>query len=371
MDSGEIVDTLIALGCDPHDIRPYQGNVASPCPMAPWTHLKDGQVEGEGRPGEPSLMVKISPDEPSLYKCWSIACGYQGLFKNLVVAVFRKAGKPHELADLVIRVLDREKIDFNKVLDRTGNLYKPKRVKPLTPEAFESKIEVWDEVELQSFQRLAKKSLFFGRGGTRRQAKKWGIVYDPFKQRVVFPIRRHDGALVGLVGRATKPDQKRKYQNYWGFGKTKFVYGEQFVPDDVPGLIVVEGMLDVIAVERAIEGHPKYGDYRPVGLFGSDFSPRQRKKLLTWQTTVIVFLDSDRAGVQGAQKVIEGCAGRTLVLHVDTPKELNGRKVKDAGDMTSEEIIKLLDDAVPSLGDSDEEAGNPGERREGIGQRHV
>lgn len=352
MDAGEIINTLTALGIDHSTISPFKGNIASTCPLAPWTHLKEGQLPGEGHDSTAGLSVKISPDEPSLFKCWSQSCGEQGLFKNLVVKVFRKLGKPHELADLVLKVLDREKVDFIKTLDRAGNLFKPRpRRIQLSPEAVEEKMEVWDEVELEAFQSLAKKSLFYKRGGTKAQAKRWGIVYDPYKQRVVFPIRRYDGSLVGLVGRATKDGQKRKYQNYWGFGKTKFLYGENFVPDDVPGLIVVEGMLDVIAVERAIKDHPKYGDFRPVGLFGSDFSPRQRKKLLSWRTSIYVFMDSDGAGIQGAKKVIEGCAGRTLVLHVDTPRKLNGRKVKDAGDMTPEEIIELLDNANPTVGE--------------------
>lgn len=366
MDEGEIINTLVALGIDHSSIAPFKGNVATSCPLGPWNHLKEGQAPGEGHDGGASCSIKISPDEPSLFRCWSQSCGEQGMFKNLVVKVFRKRGKPHALAELVIKVLDREKVDFIKTLDRTGNLFKPKRLAKLSPEAVEATMEVWEEENLEAFKPLGKGSLFFKRGGTKRQAKQWEIVYDPYQHRVVFPIRRHDQALVGLVGRATKEGQKQKYKNYWGFGKTKFLYGENFVPDDVRGLIVVEGMLDVLAIERAIKGHPKYGEFRPLGLFGSDLSPRQRKKLLSWRTSVYVFLDSDGAGIQGARKVIEACSGRTLVMHVDTPRKLHGRKVKDAGDLTPEEIVKLLDDAAPTLGEeNDEETVRSGQRREG------
>lgn len=86
-----------------------------------------------------------------------------------------------------------------------------------------------------------------------------GRVYDRFRGRVMFPIRDHLGRLVGFGGRVLG-DEKPKYLNTPEtevFHKGELLYGLNLAREGMrdqtsaPELVVVEGYMDVIAMQQA------------------------------------------------------------------------------------------------------------------------
>jgi DNA primase len=84
-----------------------------------------------------------------------------------------------------------------------------------------------------------------------------GRVYDRFRGRVMFPIRDHLGRLCGFGGRVLG-DEKPKYLNTpetEAFRKGELLYGlnlsRETLKTDGAELIVVEGYMDVIAMQQA------------------------------------------------------------------------------------------------------------------------
>jgi DNA primase len=86
-----------------------------------------------------------------------------------------------------------------------------------------------------------------------------GRIYDRFRGRVIFPIRDHLGRLSGFGGRVLG-DEKPKYLNTpetEAFRKGELLYGLNLAREHLKGsqtggeLIVVEGYMDVIAMQQA------------------------------------------------------------------------------------------------------------------------
>lgn len=328
MDADGIVRVLAALGVEGTRIKPFKKNVSTPCPLAPWTHLKPGQKLGQGYDSSPSCTVEIVDGGPSRFKCWSSSCGRQGQFKQLVFEVWEALDKPGgDVIDLVDQVLLSERWSIDKELRETAELFAPgsKKIviagKIVDTAANEELEEVWADDELEEFKASEVPKAFFEiRPGLKRfDARLWEIGYDDYMHRMVIPVRRKDGKLVGLQGRATQKGQVPKYHNYWGFMKSKFLYGEHRLSKAgkaLTGVILLEGPPDVWVLRRALRSHPTYRTMCPLGLFGTTLSDDQAERVLAKNVPIYVFFDGDESGLEGTRRVVRRLAGRVRVFVV-------------------------------------------------------
>jgi DNA primase len=139
----------------------------------------------------------------------------------------------------------------------------------------------------------------FDRGFLPDTLAKWEFGYDARTDRVVFAVRDEKGRLVGFKGRAydhREPkylvlgDTPQKPGRYgWDrYFVSKIVFGAHRVPPNCP-LIVCEGELNVVALDQRI-------DSPAVAINGSHFSQTQAKIIRNIASSVILFLDCDKAG---------------------------------------------------------------------------
>ncbi|MGL5617707.1 MAG: DNA primase [Metamycoplasmataceae bacterium] len=117
--------------------------------------------------------------------------------------------------------------------------------------------------------------------------------------RIVFPIKNEFGDIVGLSSRSLDPNEKiYKYINSGDslvFNKSSIIYNFWRAKEAGKELYLVEGFMDVIAFARV-------GLNNAVALMGTSISETHISKLKNH--SVVLFLDSDTAGLQATNKSI-------------------------------------------------------------------
>lgn len=195
----------------------------------------------------------------------------------------------------------------------------------------------------------------FKRGFNPWTLNDWEVGFCEMTQRIVIPVRNEDGALIGLKGRAYKPDHKPKYLNLgdrpgrparFGFApyeQSQVVFGlhRAEIKDT---LIIVEGELNVLAMYQ-------HGIKNVVAINGSYFSPEKARLIIKHCDHAILFLDTDSAGdsaIWGYEKK-DGSRvpGVIDLLSKHIRVSLTPDHDGDPADMEYEEIEACLNEALP------------------------
>jgi DNA primase len=123
--------------------------------------------------------------------------------------------------------------------------------------------------------------------------------------RIVIPIHNAAGELIAYAGRAID-GQEPKYRFPAGFRKSLVLFSlHRAIAANASAVVVVEGFFDTIAVHQA--GYPV------VGLMGSTLSRQQSDLLATHFHRVVLMLDGDEAGRQGAMDIAQRLGARMAV----------------------------------------------------------
>jgi DNA primase len=128
-----------------------------------------------------------------------------------------------------------------------------------------------------------------------------GGAYDRFRNRLLFPIRDHKGAVVGFGGRALGDNQQPKYLNSPQsavFDKSQILYGLDLARPNIQRngqVVIVEGYMDVVVAHQA-------GQTNVVGTIGTALTDGHAELLKRIARKVILCLDPDTAGDMAALK---------------------------------------------------------------------
>jgi DNA primase len=182
----------------------------------------------------------------------------------------------------------------------------PKKTKTVNENALKLFSVNWDKAYKAYIEMKLPKSLrqLFNRNFRVETLKEFDIGYDLISNRITIPCRNEDGKLVGFKGRATNDQQSPKYLNL-GDREEKIRYG--FTPykvgDYVWGIdsadengIIVEGELDAIWLRQN-------GFAGAVSLGGSNPTKKQKQKLASVFSSVVLLLDPDPAGEKAVQNL--------------------------------------------------------------------
>lgn len=157
------------------------------------------------------------------------------------------------------------------------------------------------------------------------------------KDRIVFPIHRHDGKLIGYTGRTVKEvtDENPKWLIPTGLVKPKVLLNFHRVVGQFRTVILVEGGLDIVAVHQV--GFPNVA-----GLLGSDLledenlSYDQLRLIANHFDQAVLLLDGDKDGQEGMRHAAEKLIARILVRAVLIPDG------KDPSSLPPPELKELL-----------------------------
>lgn len=188
---------------------------------------------------------------------------------------------------------------------------------------------------------LATEHPFFGeRGILPETIKEFGLGFcskGMMKDRIVFPIHRKDGILIGYTGRTVKEitDENPKWLLPPGLVKPKVLFNFHRVVGKFRTVIMVEGGTSLVAVHQA--GFPNV-----VGLLGKELLEDERLsydqlRLITEHfDQAVVLLDGDKDGRERAEqcagKLITGIFTRLVTLPTD----------KDPADLSPQDLQLFL-----------------------------
>lgn len=125
--------------------------------------------------------------------------------------------------------------------------------------------------------------------------------FDLFRDRLMFPIFSPAGDVIGFGGRTLEPEGLPKYLNSSDspvFNKSKVLYGIHETGKFIRAAdqaIVVEGYMDAISLYAA-------GIKNVVAILGTAFTPEHAKLLKRYSQNVVMLLDGDEAGLNGAER---------------------------------------------------------------------
>ena len=145
-----------------------------------------------------------------------------------------------------------------------------------------------------------------------------GTVVDRFRNRLIIPISRDTGSVIGFGGRAVDSDQQPKYLNSPEtpiYSKGRTLYGLNLSKNAIRQrkfAILVEGYFDFAQVYQA-------GFQGVVASCGTALTPQQAQQLRRFTGKVVLSFDPDAAGQGAAAKscemlVAEGFAVNVAVL---------------------------------------------------------
>jgi hypothetical protein len=361
-------DVLVLLG----EVQPplsgqiRSSNVVMSCPFA--------AVSGHKNAVDHSPSLGILPDEEpngGVFNCFS--CGRKGTLRHFFILLAQELS--FEVTKSLTRLDALLKEDPETIADRIPP-YESHFAPPQPP--YRTFPETW----LAPYKGRTAQALL-DRQISIDTVSAWQIGFDRPNQRIVYPVRDHQGRLVGAVGGKVGPRDRFdvKYKNYWhrlcarceypldhrngqyrcpgcavvvpreraveGFRKARHLFGAQWMT--LPAVAVVcEGVVDALAIWQATRGHMAVV---PLALLGSDPSTTQANSIvnLTADRKVITFLDNDEAGQKGHSRLYELLGSRLRYFRVAyPPNEEPGGDPASLADKTprpAEQIRSMLTNA--------------------------
>jgi len=276
---------------------PFMGttsaNISVSCPLAIKAH---GDPHDENK----SCSIEVVDGGPSRVRCFSGNCRFKGKFAVLVKLAVQMRGSPPELVALSDEIYKLESVtlagQIQRVQQQVKNAHGPQQSNQWVPPSRDR--DVLPERFFEPFAGTIPQYAI-DRGITVETAKAWGLGYDESGGYLVFPVRRRDQALVGLVGRAVSSHAKRPHHNYMGLDKTKHLFGSHMFETGKP-LVIVESCIDTLNTWQALEGEANVG-----ATLGEGFSTDHAHTIgIVRPPFTYVFTDGDPAGRLMAAKIV-------------------------------------------------------------------
>ncbi len=142
------------------------------------------------------------------------------------------------------------------------------------------------------------------------------VLYSPFEDRIIFPIKDHLGRFCAFGGRVFKPhDTRPKYYNSREndfFTKGSLLFGLDSAKKNIQNtktVFLVEGYTDCIAMVQ-------YGYTNAVATLGTACTQQHLKLLSRYANYLYVLYDSDTAGEQAILRLTKLCWQANMELKV-------------------------------------------------------
>ncbi|MDZ4082322.1 MAG: DNA primase [Bdellovibrionales bacterium] len=168
--------------------------------------------------------------------------------------------------------------------------------------------------------------------------------FDLFRGRLMFPIVSTSGDVLGFGGRVLGDDEP-KYLNSPEtpvFHKGRVLYGLDVTARYIRSqdeAVIVEGYMDAVALYGA-------GLKNVAAILGTAFTPDHGKLIRRMTPNVLMLLDGDRAGIQGAERSLPSLLAADI-----RPRGLILPDGKDPDDFIRENGVDALKEQMEKAGD--------------------
>lgn len=158
----------------------------------------------------------------------------------------------------------------------------------------ESKSTVLSDDYMSRYERnIEKLSVWEKEGITRESMERFSVRYDPFSDRIVYPIRNMQGKIINVCGRTLdlnyKANKLRKYTYFKPLGILDTIYGFAENKDEIlkkKEIILFEGAKSVMIADG-------WGIKNTGAILTSHLNPYQFKLLIRLGITVVFALDAE------------------------------------------------------------------------------
>ncbi|MCK5307067.1 MAG: toprim domain-containing protein [Zetaproteobacteria bacterium] len=297
--------------------------VMTNCPLAPWTHAR-------GSDAKPSFGITEKEGEESLFNC--MTCHNKGPLDHLLDLMEDYTGD--DLSHL------REGLGEAEFLSNSLPTWESKRAGSKAKEIVEPLEDEYQYV----YESAAGHKYLRKRGISDEGARIMELLVDTDDghgaERIMFPVKGTDGQLYGYSGRAIKKRVNPKVRDYYGLKKRKFLLGAHLIKPEHEYIIVVEGLFDYANLVQ-------YG-YPAVAVMHSGATDEQLKVLLSFMKPIVLMMDDDQAGIEGAYDIADAAGVTRPVYTVEYPpftkKWYKDREQgADPGNLKPNAIERMLD----------------------------
>lgn len=266
--------------------------------------------------------------EKGAFICFNPSCGEAGTLTELVRRVLHK--NEYE----AIRFISSQEFESLNNFDETLNeIFQDK------PDFEEFSQETLDNLYNNLLENKEAKDYFASRKINQESIDYFKLGYSLNLNMVIVPVHSPDGIPVGLVGRSIK-DKAFKNSNNLPRSKTMFnIHRAKRIGAQV---IVVESSFDAIRVHQA--GFPNV-----VATLGGHISSDNLALLNRYFTTVTIMTDADQAGRDLGMNIANKLRGKNILWASYSYGKIYPHDAKDAGDMTDEEIVDCIKNAVSDI----------------------
>ena len=158
----------------------------------------------------------------------------------------------------------------------------------------ESKVKVYPENYMEMYEKREDKlAAWVAEGISRESLDRFQVAYDPFSNRLVYPIRNIEGQIVNIGGRILDPEWKekkmRKYTYFSGWGEMNVIYGLFENMSEIlkkKEVIIFEGCKSVLIADS-------WGVHNTGALLTSHLNEAQMKLLAFLGVRVVFALDKE------------------------------------------------------------------------------
>ena len=176
---------------------------------------------------------------------------------------------------------------------------------------------------------------FYDRGFDKEDVIEYMIGRDVINKTVTMPVFWEDHSLAGIIGRYIDPNRphNQRFKIYNNFHKSDIIYPLDKVRPLKDTLIVMESILDVIAMRKW--GHPN-----AIAIMGDSLSNAQADLIAERCSRAIDLTDADRGGESFYHKAhkLLSARGVTLIRPQYFPSE--GKDPTEWGEIETNKVVK-------------------------------
>ena len=266
--------------------------------------------------------------ERGAFICFNPSCGEAGPLTELVRRVL---GKNEYEAIRYIHSKESESVaNFDEALN---SVFEEK------PDFEEFSQNVLDNLYSNILENKEAQDYFASRGINMESIQHFKLGYSPNQDMVIVPVHSPDGLPVGLVGRSIK---EKRFKNSNNLPRSKTMFNIHRAKKIGSQVIIVESSFDAIRIHQA--GFPNV-----VATLGGHISSENLSLLNRYFTTITIMTDSDDAGRQLGMNIANKLRGKDILWASYSYGKIYPNNAKDAGDMTEEEIVECIRNAVSDI----------------------
>ena len=262
------------------------------------------------------------------YLCFNPSCGEAGTLSDLVKKILNK----NEFQSL--RYIESKQSESLENFDESL-----KEMLEDKPDFVEFSKETLVSLHNGLINNDKAKDYLKSRGIDLDSIKHFSLGYSNNMDMVTVPVHSPDGIAVGVVGRSIS-DKRFKNSKDLPRSKTMFnIHRAKKIGDRV---IVVESSFDAIRVHQA--GFPNV-----VATLGGHISGQNLSLLNRYFNTVIIMTDADKAGRDLGSTIAYKLSNKNILWASHSYGRIYPEGVKDAGDMSDEDIKACITNAISNF----------------------